>query len=47
MKVEYDDGREAEIEKYNIKILRFSNDEIMSNIDEVINRIKVVIKDRI
>ena len=47
VKVEYDDGREAEIERYNIKILRFSNDEIMSNIDEVINRIKVVIKDRI
>lgn len=44
---DYDDGREAEIEKYNLKLIRFSNDEVMSEIDMVINRIRAIIKDRI
>jgi very-short-patch-repair endonuclease len=46
-KVEYDDGREAEIEKYNLKVIRFSNDEVMSDIDTVINTIIATIKERI
>jgi very-short-patch-repair endonuclease len=36
---EHDDGREYEIEKYGIKILRFTNKEIFENIESVKNRI--------
>jgi very-short-patch-repair endonuclease len=37
---EYDDGRAFEMEKYGIKILRFSNREVLENINNVIARIK-------
>jgi very-short-patch-repair endonuclease len=37
--MEYDDGRSHDIEKLGIKILRFSNKEIIDNIDIVIKRI--------
>jgi very-short-patch-repair endonuclease len=36
---EYDDGRTYDIEKQGIKIIRFSNDEVIENIDGVIKRI--------
>ncbi len=36
---EYDLGRSAEIEKLGIKVIRFTNEEIISNIDAVIIRI--------
>ena len=45
--IEYDDGREADIEKYNIKILRFTNDEVNNNIEVVLQKIESVIKERI
>ena len=45
--IEYDDGREAEIEKYDIKVIRFTNDEIMNEMESVINKIKAVLKGRI
>lgn len=45
--VEYDDGREAEIEKFNIKVIRFFNEEIFEDIDTVINKIEAVVKSRI
>jgi len=45
--IEYDDGREAEIEKYNIKIIRFTNDEVNNNIKVVIQKIESVIKERL
>ena len=44
---EYDDGREAEIEKYKIKVIRFSNNEIINEIDTVIIKIKAIVKERI
>ena len=37
---EYDLGREYELKKFDLKIIRFTNDEVLSNIDKVINRIK-------
>jgi cyclase len=37
---EYDINREADIEKFEIKIIRFTNKEIYSNIDRVIEEIK-------
>jgi len=36
---EYDIGREAEIEKWGIKVIRFSNEEIEHDFDMVINKI--------
>jgi very-short-patch-repair endonuclease len=45
--IEYDDGREADIEKYDIKIIRFTNDEVNNNIEDVIQKIESVIKERI
>lgn len=36
--IEYDDGREAEIEKYGIKVIRFTNDEVINDIDSVVNK---------
>jgi very-short-patch-repair endonuclease len=37
---EYDDGRAFEMERYGIKIIRFSNREVLENINNVIARIK-------
>jgi len=45
--IEYDDGREADIGKYNIKIIRFTNDEVNNNIEDVLQKIESVIKERI
>jgi very-short-patch-repair endonuclease len=45
--IEYDDGREAEIEKYGIKIIRFTNDEVINNLDNVVNKIESIVKERI
>ena len=36
--IEYDDGREAEIEEYGIKIIRFTNNEILNELDIVIDK---------
>lgn len=45
--IEYDDGREAEIEKFGIKIIRFTNDEVNQDIDNVLKKIESIISDRI
>jgi very-short-patch-repair endonuclease len=37
--MEYDDGRSHDIEELGIKILRFTNKEIIENTDQVIKRI--------
>jgi very-short-patch-repair endonuclease len=37
---EYDKGREFEMEKYGIRILRFTNREVIENINNVIAKIK-------
>ncbi|MFP4019804.1 MAG: endonuclease domain-containing protein [Bacteroidales bacterium] len=37
---EYDIGREAEMEKYDIRIIRFKNHEVFEDIDGVVERIK-------
>ena len=46
-KEEYDNGREADIEKFGLKILRFTNKEILSDIDKVLSIIEYTVKDRI
>jgi very-short-patch-repair endonuclease len=45
--IEYDDGREAEIEDYNIKVIRFFNDQVMNDIETVVNKIKAIVHERI
>ncbi len=44
---EYDDGRSAEMEKYFIKVIRFTNSEVESNIEWVINKIEDETRSRI
>jgi very-short-patch-repair endonuclease len=44
---EYDDGRSAEMEKYHIKVIRFTNKEIENNIDGVIKIIEYEVQRRI
>ena len=38
---EYDLGKAAEIEKYELKILRFTNEDVFNKIDQVIEKIKI------
>jgi len=40
---EYDLGRSAELNKFGLKVIRFTNDEVIYNIDSVITRILGVI----
>ena len=37
--MDYDDGRNYELEKFGIKVIRFTNDEIFNNIEDVKSRI--------
>jgi very-short-patch-repair endonuclease len=37
---EYDEGREAELEKYGLRIIRFKNSEVIDDIEGVIDKIK-------
>ena len=46
-KSEYDDGRTAEMERYFIKVIRFTNTEVEKNIESVIKRIKYEVNRRI
>jgi len=36
---EYDDGRSHDIEKFGIKILRFTNNEVFTNLNKIIEEI--------
>ena len=44
---EYDKGRTAEMERFDIKVIRFKNSEIENNIDHVIKSIETTIKHRL
>jgi very-short-patch-repair endonuclease len=41
--IEYDTSRTAELGKFGITIIRFSNDEVVYNINTVVNRIQRII----
>ena len=41
---EHDEGRTAELERFGLKIIRFTNQEVIQQTDNVINRIKAQIK---
>ncbi len=42
---EYDEGRTYELEKFGIKILRFTNEQIFENLNEVQGSIFKIIND--
>ena len=42
---EYDEGRTYELEKFGIKILRYTNEQIFENLDEVLVSILNIIND--
>ena len=43
--IEYDDGRSHDIEKYGIKILRFTNNEVFTGLNNIIEKILRAIAD--
>ena len=43
----HDIGRTAEMEEYGIKVIRFTNDEIFKNIDNVIIKIEKICNERL
>jgi very-short-patch-repair endonuclease len=43
---EYDIGRSAELENWELKIRRFTNDEILQNLDNVVERIQHEVEQR-
>jgi len=45
--MEYDIGRTAELEKFDIKVIRFSNEEVILDIEKVISKIKMTVKERL
>jgi very-short-patch-repair endonuclease len=44
---EYDDGRSAEMERYLIKVIRFTNSEVENNIKDVVKRIENEVTSRV
>jgi very-short-patch-repair endonuclease len=38
--IEYDENRTAELERLGIKVIRFKNEEVLENIEEVVSQIK-------
>lgn len=44
---EYDDGRSAEMEKFDIRVIRFKNWEVENDIENVIIKIITVINERL
>jgi very-short-patch-repair endonuclease len=46
-KVEYDDGRSAEIEKFGIKVIRFTNSEVENSIEKVVEGIETIVNERL
>lgn len=41
---EYDEGRTAELERFDLKIIRFTNQEVLNNVDWVVEEIKKHLK---
>ena len=38
--VDYDEGRTSELERFGIRVIRFTNEEVMNDIDRVVEEIK-------
>ena len=46
-RIDHDDGRSAEMEKFGIKVIRFTNLEVENNIEKVIKNIEAIVNERI
>ncbi|MFZ4543032.1 MAG: endonuclease domain-containing protein [Saprospiraceae bacterium] len=46
IQAEYDQNRTAVIKKANIKLIRFSNDEVLNNIEQVISTIIICLQEQ-
>ena len=46
-RIDHDDGRSAEMEKFGIKVIRFTNLEVENNIEKVVKRIEVIVNEHI
>jgi len=46
-RVEHDEGRTAEMERFGIKVIRFRNDEVENNIEYIIQKIEEIVKSRL
>ena len=44
---DYDIGRTAEMGKYDILVIRFTNNEVIKEIEEVISKIEEIVRERI
>ena len=44
LQADYDEGRTAEIERFGIVVIRFTNDEVIHHIDKVLISIQATIK---
>ena len=44
---DYDEGREKELENWDLFVIRFTNDEVINDIENVILKIKEVITSRV
>jgi very-short-patch-repair endonuclease len=40
---EYDDSRSGELERHYIKILRFRNEEILNDLEQIVSKIRLII----
>jgi very-short-patch-repair endonuclease len=45
IKKEYDEGRTNELKEHGINVIRFSNDDVLNNIDIVLRNIKSIIEE--
>ena len=45
-KLDYDDGRSAEMEKFGIKVIQFTNKEVENSTEEVIRKIEMTVNER-
>jgi very-short-patch-repair endonuclease len=44
---EYDIGRTAELEKFDIKVIMFSNKEVILDVEKELSKIKMTVKERL
>ncbi|MGN0186957.1 MAG: endonuclease domain-containing protein [Paludibacteraceae bacterium] len=44
---EYDIGRTAELQRYGIRVIRFTNEDVESHIEQVVERIKQVLSESV
>jgi very-short-patch-repair endonuclease len=44
---EYDEGRTAELESWDITVVRFKNEDVLKNIEVVVDKIKAIVIEKI